>query len=86
VKYIVILAVLVLTYGISVAVGDRGQIPNPTSNTTSFEYLDADRDSLLSRVEVIGLSDTGFEQADINNDRVLDETEYRRFLAGTGSW
>ena len=85
-KYIVILAVLVLTYGISVAVGDRGQIPNPTSNTISFEYLDANRDSLLSRVEVIGLSETGFEQADYNNDSVLDETEYLRYLAGTGNW
>jgi bacteriorhodopsin len=86
VKYIVILAVLVLTYGISVAVGDRGQIPNPTSNAISFEYLDVNRDSLLSRVEVIGLSETGFEQADYNNDSVLDETEYLRYLAGTGNW
>ncbi len=85
-KYIVILAVLVMTYGISVAVGDRGQIPNPTSNTTSFEYLDANRDSLLSRTEVIGLSDTGFEQADSNKDSVLNETEYQAYLAGTGNW
>ena len=85
-KYMVILTVLVMIYGISVAVGDRGQVPGSTSNTTNFAYLDANRDGTLSREEVLGLSDTGFEHADFNHDSVLDKTEYRRYLAGTGNW
>lgn len=55
-------------------------VPPPIPQSSTFEVQDANKDGVLSFDEVLGIYPTlpnvFFNQADSNNDGVLDESEY----------